>query len=593
MNIKNIKNKLQKLLFIFIALPLVGSVGGGLLTSCGSMLTPDSDLVEFEEDNQLQNATDSLYSVMGVVRKMQDIADRTVLLGEVRGDLLTPQSKATTSIKELADFDVKDGNVYNNVADYYAVINNCNYFLAHVDTTLSRLGKKVFYKEYAVVKTYRAWTYLQLAKVYGKVPLVLDPITTISQAELAQQNNYADINEICNFFINDLAPYVDTELPNYGTIGNFTNSQKFFIPVRVLLGEMCLWTGKYDQAAQYFYDYLTHRNGRIVTGTGRVQWPANAMSNIGANSNGIWDAGFISGLTSQSSTEIVSLIPMEESEFNGVISLVKNVYESNRNNDYYAQVTISPAMKLLSKEQDYVQLVDITTSQKDTVRLPHTGLSNPMAAGDVRLMKAYTSQHINQDITSHFAADRDYINKISNNFISIYRRQQIYLMFAEALNRAGYPQTAFCILKYGLYPYSISQYITKSEKESGASRFHTLFDEGTFFTEDNTLGVHARGCGDVKVDTLYTLPKPAVEMSYADSVQFRIPLVEDMIVREMALETAFEGNRLYDLMRVAMRRGDNAYLARPISLRNGVENLELFNRLMDNKNWYLPLSNQK
>ena len=63
-----------------------------LLTSCEDMLKPESDLVEFEEDHTLNHATDSVYSVMGIINKMQIIADRVVLLGEVRGDLVVPSS---------------------------------------------------------------------------------------------------------------------------------------------------------------------------------------------------------------------------------------------------------------------------------------------------------------------------------------------------------------------------------------------------------------------------------------------------------------------------------------------------------------------
>ena len=57
--------------------------------SCSDLMETDSELVEFQEDNRLQNATDSVYSVMGIIYKLQAIADRTVLLGELRGDLTT------------------------------------------------------------------------------------------------------------------------------------------------------------------------------------------------------------------------------------------------------------------------------------------------------------------------------------------------------------------------------------------------------------------------------------------------------------------------------------------------------------------------
>ena len=74
-----------------------------------------------------------------------------------------------------------------------------------------------------------------------------------------------------------------------------------------------------------------------------------------------------------------------------------------------------------------------------------------------------------------------------------------------------------------------------------------------------------------------------------DTIDYQIPRVEDMIITEMALELAFEGQRLHDLMRVAMRRGDNAYLADPISRRDGEVDAALRAKLMNEQNWYLPL----
>ena len=70
---------------------------------------------------------------------------------------------------------------------------------------------------------------------------------------------------------------------------------------------------------------------------------------------------------------------------------------------------------------------------------------------------------------------------------------------------------------------------------------------------------------------------------------YQQPLLEDMIINEMALEGAFEGYRFYDLMRVALRRGDPAYLANSVSRRNGDINGELRSLLMNKDNWFLPV----
>lgn len=555
------------------------------MASCSDMLDTKSDMVEFTEDNNLSTPQDTLYSVMGIIRKMQVIADRTVLLGEVRADLMAPTDKATTAIKNVAKFDFSTKNEYNQVSDYYAVINNCNYFIANADTALAKLGKKIFEKEFAAVKTYRAWTYLQLAKVYGAVPLVTEPILTENQAEQEMQKSRSDINAICNYFIDDIKPYVDTDFPQYGSVGSF-NSSQFFIPVRVLLGEMCLWSGRYQEAAEYFSQYLTMKNKPVYTGAAGAQW---SVRNLDFATGSTFDS-FTSSVTSTSTGggENICIIPMESTELYGVRSMLENVYESTLNNDYYFQVTPSAAMRNISASQNYTYLSVYDDARRDTTYAPKTGLRKSIMQGDLRLYASYRSDVVNRDETSNYSSEVQVIDKMPYDFISIYRRQQVYLMFAEALCRAGYTESAFCILKYGLRDKMIQQYVSPKERERAGSLIY-FNDED--FTENNTKGIHSRGCGDVECDKNFIIPTPATELaSYEDTVQYQIPLLEDMIVQEMALETAFEGKRYYDLMRIALRRNDKSYLADPIARRNGTKDEAVYNFLMDNKNWYLPLN---
>ena len=149
---KSIKNTVLTL--------VVGCGCAVTLTSCSDLMDTDSELVEFQEDNTLQERTDSVYSIMGIIYKLQAIADRTVLLGELRGDLTTYTPSASKDLKDIVNFEVNTDNAYNRISDYYAVINNCNYFLTHVNTNLEKNGKKVFEGEYVVAKAYLTCNWL-------------------------------------------------------------------------------------------------------------------------------------------------------------------------------------------------------------------------------------------------------------------------------------------------------------------------------------------------------------------------------------------------------------------------------------------------
>ena len=567
--------------------------------SCGKMLEMDSEMVKFEGDNTLDTPEDTLNSVMGIIRQMQVVADRTVLLGEIRADLMQVNDKATTDIKALAVVPMTDeANIYNQINDYYAIINNCNYYLANVDPEAQRLSKFIFKREYIAVKVYRAWTYLQLAKIYGKVPLVLNPLLSMEEAQQAMNMNPTDLQGICDYFISDLSQYVgskddeEMEFPQYGSVYGI-DSRKLFIPLRVILGEMCLWTGRYTEAARYLHDYLTKTSRPITIGISKVQW--NVKNEEEFYTSAPYDNRAGLATTENDANENIFVIPMETTEFNGIKSLLGTVYNSVEYNKYYAQVSPSQAMKRISREEDYLWLFSRTSTIKDSIRAPKDNLRSALMAGDLRLWGNYGTRKVNRDETSDYSEEIQTIKKLANNFIPIYRKQYVYLLYAEALNRAGFPHSAFAVLKYGLCNEENEKRIPADELEKAGDLID--FPNSAYRITDktiddqkypkNTMGIHARGCGNAECDKLYCIEKTVT--SPTDTIE----MVEDLIVNEMALETAFEGLRYYTLMRIAMRRGNNSYLAEPISRRDDPDgtkkDMELYEKLMNRDNWYLPI----
>ena len=487
---------------------------------------------------------------------------------------------ASADLKRLSAWDFSQENKYNNVSDYYSVINHCNYFLHHVDTTLQRRGYKIFEAEYAAVKAFRAWTYLELAKHYGRVPLVTKPLMTEIDAREAMndQSKYASMPEICEYFISDLTPYAYRRLPAWGNVGNFTTTY-FFIPMRALLGDLCLWAGRYNEAAYWYHDFLTDRDEpHVLTGSEiMAEWDdANIFQNMS------------SPIVRRQLNPELSYIPMELREFDGVMSELVDIFNSTQENYNYFQVTPSVGMRRLSAQQIYCMEYK-TDTQADTLYL--VPKDDPLKVGDLRLYGNYSYRKSgSQNEYSQYNSETQEIRKYptdGRNKVATYTTSMLYLRYAEALNRAGFPQSAMTILKYGVCQDYFVQNVDSVERAKAGALIE--FDPNVFLKQD-AMGIHSFGSGDSQCNEYYVLPIPADSLvTRQDTIDYQIPLVEDLIITEMALDGAFEGFRLYDLMRVAMRRGDNAYLADPVSKRGAEQDDALRAKLMVQENWYLPL----
>jgi hypothetical protein len=542
------------------------------LSSCQGLFDLDSDQVLFTEENQLNAPTDTVYSVIGILSKMQIIADRTVLLGEIRGDLVSLTNDANLQLQALANFTSDTKNSYNAPEDYYAIINNCNYFLANADTLLKKRNYSVFQKEYAAVKGFRAWTYLQLAQIYGSVPFITEPILTEKQANATYAKK--DIKALAAFFIDDLKSSINIPFPSYGSISG-TNSQSFYIPIRLLLGDWCLWAERYAEAAQYYHDYLALPNSYKQIGTNRASW-----SSASANFEN-WSSSY-GTMFSLTGTEVISYIPMQTNKFYGLVSNLRNVYNSTQDNRYFYQATFSNALKELSRSQSNCKIyINPITTLRDTLIAPSENPVSDLLVGDLRLASVFTHSTVSNTSLSTYSTSYQTISKILTQPVT-YRRGLVYLRYAEAMNRAGFPTAAFAVLKYGMTETNIRKYVDSTEIRASGT---LLSWPRTAFTDLNTIGIHARGCGESDANKRFKIP---AQPTKADTIQ----TVEDMICDELALETPFEGNRFYDLIRMALRRQDpETFLGNKLAVRKGANQFDqnLFDKMKSRSNWYLPL----
>lgn len=616
--------KIYKFIFAVLA------IGG--FASCSDFFDQESEHVIFTETDHLNNATDSIYSVIGILNKLQAIGDRTVLLGEVRGDLVDLTKEANSDLRDMALFNIGDDNRYNNPTDYYAIINNCNYFIANADTALkNNRNDYIFMKEYAAVKAIRAWTYLQLVLNYGSVPFVTEPI--LSKLEAEQNYPKYDLQAVCEYFINDLIPLTDRwadEYPNYGNIRSLRDgaSRLLFFPMNVVLGDLNLWlasvTGNkstYREAAMCYYKYISQRNGDnsaypIGMNYYMWYWGSTAWNSFTSASSGDWgDEEY------GQNTELITIIAGDSIRAEGNYSELRNLFYSREDNDYRVSIIPSQGMFELSESQANCCLASngISFSYAPADLTDHK-------AGDLRLYMSYSWGQATNRLTGE-RFDVSYVEKQSFQNIHIYRRTQLYLRLAEALNGAGIPRAAFSILSTGLnneiyetsvYPYcseSDSTWISQldfPETRYGivTAQYITSSSGGTGVY--NTMGIHSRGSGWTPYNEFYRLPEAepipvvdeegnpieglfVIEKDSPDLVEKQQAFVDSLLLNENGLEMAFEGPRFYDIMRFAMRQSNpEKFLAEKVAARRGKNNIDeaLKSRLMDKRNWYLSWKGQ-
>lgn len=717
--------KYKSILSLFIFL-----LGFGVsTTSCEDMLTPDMD--RYSENF---SGNDTVYFYLGILRNVQDMVEQNELLGDLRSDLVTTTSYSSDSIADIINYQkLQDGeNGLLNRAAYYKVINQCNFYLAKVDTNAVKNNIYYMRKEYAQVVAIRAWTYLQLVQTYGRVPFITKPVDNANTGWENNPETWATPDNLVDLLKDELEKAKTFEhtlgAPNYGSFntGNITINSKYMRFYNdLVLGDLYLLRGKdradFVAAAKNYYYFLKEKAKSGVCVQNR---PASysVFSFGGKDSYSPIISSWVSlGLEADAlnSSENITIIPSAaNSSFGKVLSREAQIYgfdihstnsttggEDNATDATTSgNITVTPNLRSrqIAPSQAYLSLCEaqnFTKSKFTSASEMPSDVEYYEGVGDAR-MHATAPIFQTTDGKERYIVKNTPVTSVTSDgrafsasfkyYKSIYRLSQVYLRYAEAINRAGYPRTAFAILRDGInfnnmpklledkiyddenqtwhYTYDLDSvktayginYIGADElyRAQNEPEYANFIDFSTNIWNNNSI--HGLGCGTSTVaDTLYdfecaegivrqriqqeqalanalglslseTPDTPAEEVQpqsranddeegeetepdrsgYEEGEPARVPAevdmnevlaVESLIADELALQTAYEGTRMFDLIRIARHRDaagqfGTQWLAWKVARRNELlkpyevptqYNATLYNLLVNPENWYI------
>jgi len=572
---------------VLLALPLMGAV---LALSCTKILEKEPETM-LNASQVYRNVYDADAAVIGVYGKMMGLAKQYVVLNELRADLTEVTDNADANLREINLHKVSAGNPYADPRPFYAVINDCNDVLKNFNSMLAQKKFKdaEYQQRYSDIGAIRSWLYLQLGIHFGKVPYVTDPLETIDAVKDQSKYPLIPFNQLLDSLITftESLPFLKPYPPGTSLLTTVDGSttRSFFVPKQVLLGDLHLWKGNYTQAATY-YRQLMEADGYFVS-PGSEAWYSNfRVKYADVSGNNDLAVGYIRNREMDSKMLI-------ESNSQGWRSMFGRGQDDLWNTEW---VWVLPFNANFSPQNPFIELfannggkyllkpsqtaMDNWNSQLQQNGFPYDargGFTWKILGGQPVIMK-YLYTYV--DGTTLLP-----INPLLKNgqwFLS--RAGAVHLRFAEAANRDNRH-----LLAYGFLNLNINSVYPPPTGATDVTNYQNTLWEPAPYNFDARNGDYPRFRGDwYRHGGIRGRARVTATGVSGDSTLS----IENSIINEGALELAYEGYRWSDLVRVALRRNDNAFLADKVYNKllkdNNPAASDVRARLMNRENWYLP-----
>ncbi|MBS2098086.1 RagB/SusD family nutrient uptake outer membrane protein [Carboxylicivirga linearis] len=564
-----------------------------LFSACNDILEVE-DMDVLKDSEHYKTIADANSAVFGAYALFQELSPQLVVLNELRADLMDITFNADHFLEDVSKHTTALDNPWTDPRPFYKVINNCNDVMKNLTIMYegSKITREQYYQRYSDMGALRTYVYLQLIIHYGSVPYITEPVETID--DLLNIGN-SDIPVLgIEDMLAELLQFME-ELPYklpYSDTGMTTGFDGFsfnlaFIDKEYLLGELNLWNGNYLASASYFKNIMERSTGNMdrykiptdfFTGNNYHSRYARYFENDLESAMNNWPTMFSTYGTSDFDNEWIWLMyfhkQYEPSPFYELFSID------------YGEYYLKPSAAAIKNWNSQTQLNGFIGDFRGNIEDEAGNTGSYMMVGNNPVITKYTSDH----------EENNPLQKPGKWFK--WRASSLHLRYSEAANRDGKHTVAYALINNGIQ----ANYAFEGNKDTIYGQFnyemtHLPFPYDFDARTTNNLqtppvhrGLWYRNVGLRNRVSLqnFTVAEPT------DSLL----TIEDKILEENALEMAFEGDRWGDLVRIALRRGDNTILAEKIARKfelagDAATANRLRTYLSDRSNWWLPLKDEE
>ncbi|MBP5680939.1 MAG: hypothetical protein J6X31_07825 [Bacteroidales bacterium] len=646
-----------------------------LLTLCVlSAMTAcvDADLQDaLDEKDTYTNAEDADYHILGIYSQFMQLAEQMVVLNELRGDLMTITPNANEYLQQVEANKYNAENPYFSAQPYYSVIANCNDALVNFDKMLERhdMTADQYAERYSDVQAMRCYVYLQLAAQFGKVYYMEEPITSLSKLKKYQATaRPIELDELlpkliaCMEKVPTLEDYEQSALAYDGSSKVTVDGQilsTYFINKKLVLADLYLWAGRSQddfRRAAALYKEVMNKDADAAETQNSLHYKCNTFTYTGTSlptSAAQTSSNYCAGTLRYKDQDERSFFTTWPYMFKDAVSSAPGMYEwiwsityTPNGEPRYPFIDLFESDKLGGSYQLRPSENYIYETQRTDILRNNGAPYDPRGFGALKEgTNEYLGATFRVDAGDTVCAKYLYLYDSTlptqkTGRLWLYRAAGVHLRFAEALNRAGYPDMAYGFLMGGpagyygtVYPredangnptttesrpvdykgidvngnkigmtrnlfglrYPITTGICDNAVDSALLYFDTRYY--TTATENSYEGIVVRGPWRsasglrgrqlMRYKTTAHFSANGRTLSECADKADSIYLIEKIIMDEAALELGHEGQRFPDLVRVArrMNRGEAIVVnGRSYNLTNdGVSGSQYFQEVIGQK----------